>query len=56
MSILNMLFGSKPKSDKVRILSKEEYTQAIKKGKVQSKREAVRRTVKKRRFNQKGKL
>ena len=35
MSIFNLLFGGKPKSDKVSILSKEEYAQAIKKGKVQ---------------------
>lgn len=35
MSIFNLLFGGRPKSDKVSIVSKEEYAQAIKKGKVQ---------------------
>lgn len=35
MSILSMLFGGGPKSDKVTILNKADYAQAIKKGKVQ---------------------
>lgn len=35
MSILSMLFGGAPKSDKITILNKADYAQAIKKGKVQ---------------------
>lgn len=35
MSIFNFLFGSKATSDKVKVLTKAEYAQAIKKGKVQ---------------------
>lgn len=35
MSLLNILFGSQPKSDKVKIVSKGKYAKALKKGKVQ---------------------
>ena len=35
MSIFKILFGGRPSSDKVKILSKNEYAQALKEGKVQ---------------------
>jgi len=35
MSILRMLFGGTPKSDKVKVLPKNEYAKALKRGKVQ---------------------
>ncbi len=35
MSLFNILFGSKPNTDKVQVVSREQYAQEIKKGKVQ---------------------
>lgn len=35
MSLFHLLFGNSPKSDKIKILSKSQYAQALKKGKQQ---------------------